>query len=247
MMVVTPWAWHRAGPGFWRTRRLRLQLLRSASLVLATLGFFAALRFLPLAEASAVTFLAPIFVVVMSGPLLGERPTRARWAASIVGFIGILIMLRPGSAILHPAVVLLIGSAVFNALFQITTRRLASEDPRTTLFYSALVGSAALTPALPWLAAGESMALHETVLFVLLGLFAGLGHWCFIGAATLAPASVLTPYIYLQTIWATGYGYAVFGHIPDGWSAVGMAVIVASGLLLALQERWRDRGAGSAR
>jgi drug/metabolite transporter (DMT)-like permease len=77
MLVVTPWAWHRAGAGFWRTRRLPMQLLRSACLVAATICFFGGLRYLPLAEGSAITFLAPIFIVILSQPMLGERPTRA--------------------------------------------------------------------------------------------------------------------------------------------------------------------------
>src|SRR4029077_18556062 len=111
MLVVTPFAWHRAGPGFWRTRKLGLQLLRSLMLVLATMGFFGGLRYLPLAEASAVTVLAPIIVVVLSWPLLHERATRARRIASVAGFLGIVILLRPGSAIMHPAVVLLVGAA----------------------------------------------------------------------------------------------------------------------------------------
>ncbi len=128
MLVVTPWAWHRAGPGFWRTRRLSMQLVRSACLVAATICFFGGLRYLPLAEGSAITFLAPIFIVILSQPMLGERPTRARWAASIVGFLGILIMLRPGSAVFHPAVLLMIAAAVTNALYQILTRKLVGED-----------------------------------------------------------------------------------------------------------------------
>ena len=94
--VVTPFAWRRAGPGFWRTRRLGLQLLRSAMLLCATFCFFGGLRYLPLAEGSAITFLAPIIVVVLSGPILGERPDRARWIAALTGFAGILILLRPG-------------------------------------------------------------------------------------------------------------------------------------------------------
>ena len=99
MLVVTPFAWQRSGPGFWRTRHPALQLLRSAFLLGATICFFGGLRYLPLAEGSAITFLAPIFVIVLSGPLLGERPNRARWLASITGFIGIVILVRPGSAI----------------------------------------------------------------------------------------------------------------------------------------------------
>ena len=243
MLVVTPWAWHRAGPGFWRTRRLRLQLVRSTFLLAATICFFGGLRFLPLAEGSAITFLAPIFVVLLSQPVLGELPTRARVIASSVGFAGILIMLRPGSAVFHPAVLLLIGAALTNALYSLLTRKLADEDSRTTLFYSALVGTVAMTLALPWGFVGEALTLREGALLVLLGLLAGLGHWSLIGAYTLAPASMLTPYTYLQMLWATAYGYAIFGQIPDGGSALGMAVIVASGVLLALQERRRVRAA----
>jgi drug/metabolite transporter (DMT)-like permease len=241
MLVVTPWAWHRAGPGFWRTRRLRLHLVRSACLVAATICFFGGLRYLPLAEGSAITFLAPIFIVVLSRPMLGERPTPARWTASVVGFLGILIMLRPGSAVFHPAVLLLLAAALTNALYQILTRKLLGEDPRTMLFYSALVGTVAMTLALPWGFSAQALTPRTTTLFLLLGLFAGLGHWSVIGAFLRAPASMLTPYTYLQMVWSTAYGYAIFGHLPDGWSALGMAVIVASGLLLALQERRRVR------
>src|SRR5436190_3373540 len=108
MLVVTPIAWHRGGPGFWRTKHMGMQLLRSLCLVIATACFFAALRFLPLAEASAISFLAPMFAIVLSMPVLGERPTRARWVASIVGFVGIVILVRPGSAVFHPATGLLV-------------------------------------------------------------------------------------------------------------------------------------------
>jgi len=241
MLVVTPWAWHRAGPGFWRTRRLSMQLMRSACLVAATICFFGGLRYLPLAEGSAITFLAPIFIVILSQPMLGERPTRARWAASIVGFLGILIMLRPGSAVFHPAVLLMIAAAVTNGLYQILTRKLVGEDSRTMLFYSALVGTVAMTLAMPWGLAGEALTPRTGTLFVLLGLLAGLGHWSVIGAFLRAPASMLTPYTYLQMVWSTAYGYLIFRQMPDAWSGVGMTVIVASGLLLALQERRRSR------
>ena len=150
MLVVTPFAWQRAGAGFWRTRHPALQLLRSAFLLAATICFFGALRYLPLAEGSAITFLAPIFVIVLSGPLLGERPEAARWFASIAGFIGILILVRPGSSIFHPATLLLVVAALCNALYFLMTRKLADESVYTTLFYSALVGTVALSLALPW-------------------------------------------------------------------------------------------------
>ncbi len=241
MLVVTPWAWHRAGPGFWRTQRPSLHLVRSACLLAATICFFGGLRYLPLAEGSAITFLAPIFIVILSQPMLGERPTRARWAASVAGFLGILVMLRPGSAVFHPAVLLLFAAALTNGLYQIFTRKLAGEDPRTMLFYSALVGTVAMSLALPWGFAAEAISTRTGALLVLLGLLAGLGHWCVIGAFQRAPATMLTPYTYLQLVWTTLYGWLIFGQMPDRWSAVGMTVIVASGLALALHERRRRR------
>jgi len=239
MLVVTPFAWRRAGPSFWRTRRPLLQLTRSGSLLLATICFFGGLRYLPLAEASAVTFLAPIFVVVLSGPLLDEQPNRARWIASIAGFTGILILVRPESAIFHPAALLLVLAALCNAFYFISTRKLADEPAHTTLFYSALVGTVGLSLALPWQFEGDAPPISHGALFLLLGLFAGVGHWFVISAYLLAPASMLTPFTYLQMIWATVYGFAIFGQLPDRASALGMAIIVASGLWLAVQERGR--------
>jgi drug/metabolite transporter (DMT)-like permease len=241
MLVATPFAWRRSGPSFWRTRRLGLHLARSTLLLVATSCFFAGLRYLPLAEASAITFLAPIFVALLAGPLLGERLTGARWLASLGGFVGILILARPGSAIFHPAALLLVGMALSNALFQILTRKLADEDPHTTLFYSALVGTVGLTLLLPWGLADRLPSPPAAALLLLLGLLAGIGHWCVIGAYQRAPASLLTPFMYVQMVWAAGYGWLVFDHLPDAWSAAGIAVIVGSGLLLALQERRRAR------
>ena len=178
---------------------------------------------------------------MLSRPVLGERPTRPRIAAAVVGFIGILILLRPGSSILHPAVLLLLATAFFNAFYQMLTRKLLAEVPHTTLFYSALVGTVALSLALPWTIAETSFVATDLLLLLLLGTFAGLGHWCLTHAYLTAPASLLMPFTYLQIIWATAFGFIVFGQHPDGWSAIGMAVIALSGLSLALHERRRVR------
>lgn len=241
MVVVTPFAWHRAGPGFWRTRKPGLQLLRSLFLVLATFGFWGGLRYLPLAEASSITFLAPSFVVLLSWPLLHERAPRARQIASTAGFIGILILLRPGSAVMHPAVVLLLAAALANALYQLLTRRLLDEKLPTTLFYSASVGTVVLTLGLPFATDVPQLMAVGIAPLVLLGVLAGIGHWCMTHAYLLAPASLLTPFTYLQILWATAFGYLMFGQHPDRLSALGMAVVVASGVALALWERRRMR------
>ena len=236
MAVVTPFAWHRAGRRFWHTRRPGLQLLRSLFLLLATLGFWGGLRYLPLAEASSVTFLAPTFVVLLSWPLLHERATRARQIASTVGFIGILILLRPGSAVMHPAVLLLIGAALSNALYQLLTRKLLDESAHATLFYSASVGTLALTLGLPFATDLDRLFAVGVAPLVLLGVLAGLGHWCMTQAYLSAPASLLTPFTYLQIVWATAFGYLMFDQHPDRLSAVGMAIVVASGVCLAAWE-----------
>ncbi len=241
MLVVAPFAWHRAGNGFWRTRQLSVQLQRSAMLLGATVCLYGGLRYLPLAEGSAILFLAPMLIVMLSGPLLREKPTRARWIASITGFVGVLVLLRPGSAVFHPAALLLLGAALFNALYNILTRKLIHEDVHTTLFHSALVGTVVLTAALPWGVDEISLTPGDGGLLLLLGLLAGLGHWFVIAAYVLAPASLLTPFTYVQMIWAVAYGYAIFGQLPDRWSMVGICVIVASGVYLAIMEHRRKR------
>jgi len=243
MVVTTPIAWHRGGAGFWRTRHLRVQLLRSVCLIVATSCFFGALRFLPLAEGSAISFLAPMFAIVLSYPILGERPTRGRWLAALGGFAGVLILVRPGSAVFHPATGLLVLAAIANALYQLLTRKLPRDSAHTTLFYSALVGTAVLSAAMPFVEMPGEFAMRDAGFFVVLGLLAGLGHGLLIAAFLRAPASLVAPFTYIQMLWATFYGYAVFGQLPDGLSALGMAVIVASGVGLVLHERriaaWR--------
>lgn len=241
MLFVAPFAWHRVGRGFWRTRSPGLQLLRSAMLLGATACFFTGLRYLPLAEGSAILYVAPLLVVLLSGPMLGERPTRARWIASLVGFLGVLILLRPGSAIFHPATLLLLAAALFNALYHTLTRKLAGDDVHTTLFYSALVGTVVLSALVPWQLDGLQLTLHGAGLLLLLGALAGLGHGFVIAAYVRAPASLLTPFAYAQIVWAVAYGYAIFGQLPDRWSAAGIAVIAASGVCLAVIERRRVR------
>ncbi len=243
MAVVTPFAWHRGGARFWRTRHLALQLMRSACLFAATVCFFSGLRYLPLAEGSSISFLAPIFIVILAQPLLGERPTRIRWVAVWLGFAGILVLLRPGGAVFHPAALLLIGAAFFNALYQLLTRKVTGDAVHTTLFFSALVGAIVSTLALPFAAGSAPITGFTLFLLLLLGVFAGTGHWLITRAFLLAPASLLTPFSYLQVVWATILGYAIFGQIPDRWSFVGMGIIVGSGVMLALVERRRARRA----
>ncbi len=241
MVAVTPYAWRRAGDGFWRTGRLRMQLLRSLFLVGATATFFTGLRYLPLAEASAITFMAPILVVALSLPVLGERPTRPRVVASAAGFLGILLLVRPGAPALQPAAGLLVCAALCNALYQLYTRKLRDENPHTMLFYSALVGTVLITAALPFALEASVITGRDAILLMLSGVFAGVGHGLLIAAFARAPAALLAPFTYLQIAWAVVFGVAVFGQHPDGASATGIAIVIGSGVLLAVWERRRAR------
>ena len=237
MIVTTPVAFHRVGPGFWRTTNLRIQLVRSLCLVIATASFFGALRYLPLAEGSAISFLAPMIAILLSIPVLGERPTRARWIAAIAGFAGIVILVRPGSAVFHPATGLLVLAAISNAMYQLLTRKLPGDAPHTTLFYSGLVGAVGLSFAVPFAEMPASFSWIDGLFLMVLGVLAGVGHGLLIGAFLRAPASLIAPFTYLQMIWATFYGWLIFGQLPDGLSALGMTVIVLSGVGLVLHER----------
>jgi len=188
-------------------------------------------------ESSATTFLA--------FPVLGERPTRARWLSALGGFVGILILVRPGGAVFHPATALLLMAAVANALYQLLTRKLGGDASHTTLFYSGLVGTVMLSAALPFVDTPSVITFSDVFFLVLLGLLAGVGHWGLIIAFTRAPATLVAPFTYVGMVWATLYGLAVFGHLPDTWSFVGMGVIVASGVGLMAHERRRSAPAGA--
>lgn len=227
----------RLGRSFWRTRHPRMQLARAVCLVIASASFVGSLRYLPLAEGAAIAFLAPMFAIIMSMPVLGERPTRARWLAAVAGFAGILLIVRPGSDVFHPAAALMAFSALANAMYQLLTRRVPYDKPETTLFYTSTVGVVALSALLPLIEFPESVAPRELAMFAALGVLAGLGHWCFIAAFVRAPASLLAPFTYVHLVWAAVYGFVVFRQLPDRFAVLGMAVIIASGVALALHER----------
>jgi len=136
-------------------------------------------------------------------------------------------------------VLLLIGAALTNALYQLLTRKLLDESAHATLFYSASVGTLALTLGLPFAIDFDRLVAVGIGPLVLLGTLAGLGHWCMTHAYLAAPASLLTPFTYLQILWATAFGYLMFDQHPDALSALGMAIVVASGVILAWWERRR--------
>lgn len=223
-------------PATLRTGRLGLQLLRSLFLLAATALFFTAISLMPLAETSAIMFVAPILVTALSLPLLGERVGPRRWTGVLVGFTGALIIIRPGGGAVQAAALFALGGATSYALYQITTRLLSRSDPPlTTLAYSASLGALASSAAVPFFWVAPDFTGWVTM--VGLGLFGGLGHFTLIKAFEAAPAATVTPFGYTSLIWATLYGFFLFGDLPDLWTVVGAAVIAGSGLYIFHREQ----------
>ena len=221
-----------------RTRRPGLQVLRSMLLLGATGFFFSAISRMPLANANAIMFVAPILVTALSMPLLGERVGPHRWGSVVVGFLGALVIIRPGTDAMDPAALLALGAACSYALYQITTRRLTGVDaPLTTLVYSASVGTLVTSLAVP--AVWVPPAPAEWVGLAMLGVFGALGHFTLIKAYENAPAATVAPFGYSNLIWATLSGFVVFGDLPDRWTVAGAVVIAASGIYIVHRERLR--------
>jgi drug/metabolite transporter (DMT)-like permease len=229
------------GRGLLRTKRPRLHLVRAALLPFSSIFFVSSLKYLPLAEATAINYSTPVIVVILAVVFLRERMTQARIALVIAGIAGMFLIVRPGSAMFQGAALFSLAAAGCYAVFQILTRKLAAEDWRILLFYPALVGTLMMTVVLPWYAIGVDAPWIDWALIVAGGLMGTLGHFLFILAFQRGPASALTPYTYVHLVWATLSGWLVFGSFPDAWTLAGMAVITGSGLLIALHERRRAR------
>jgi len=229
-------------PGLVRTARPALQVGRSVLLLGSTLLNFFALRYLQLDQALAIVFSTPFFVAILSGPVLGEWVGWRRWTAIGVGFIGVLLVARPGYGGIHPAALISLAAAVFYAAYSITTRLLSRTDSNeTTLFYSNMVGAAAMLPVMPfvWTTPNDPVVI---AVMIVCGAFGTVGHYLLIIAHRLAPPAVLAPFIYTQIVWAIILGYLVFADLPNRWTLAGAAVVVCSGLyMLYREQKWGPR------
>jgi drug/metabolite transporter (DMT)-like permease len=219
------------------SRRPGLQILRSLLLLGSTAANFVAVRYLQLAETSTIFFLAPLFIAALAGPFLGERLDRARLAAIVIGFCGVVVATRPGTAAFQPMVFLSIAGVACNAGYSLTTRALAAhDDSRTTLAWTQAAGVVLTTPFLPWVwvappSAAVWMAMAAT------GVFAVLGHAMLIHAHRLAHASFLAPFAYMQLLSMIAAGFLVFGDRPPAATLLGAAIVVGCGIFLALRAR----------
>ena len=247
MIFIAAWLVPTVGlPGMFRTRKLTAQLFRGGVLIFSSLCFFSALKVMPLAEATAINYITPVVVTILAVVLLDEQMTRMRVAFVIAGFVGMLLVVRPGTAMFQSTALLALGSAWFYAMFQITTRKLIDEDWRALLAYPALVGAATMTALLPFLDWPDVILWQDVVMIVLGGVLGASGHLLFQRAFQHAPASAITPFTYMHLVWSTLLGWIVFASFPDAWALAGMAVITGSGLLIALTEQRRSRNAQAA-
>lgn len=239
-LIMLALVWRAGGRSPLRTQRPVLQILRALGVTLSSILFVMGLQYLPIADATASSFVAPLFVTALSIPMLGETIGWRRWTATVVGLVGVMIVVRPGGSGFQPASLLPVASALTWAFAMIITRMMSrTESPTTTLAYSAMIGFAIVSAMVPF------VWQPLTWTFLLMGLFIGVsstvGHWLLVTAFRYADASLLAPFSYLQLLWASIFGYLLFTVLPDAWTLVGAVIIAASGLYTAHRERIKAR------
>ncbi len=235
LMPVVLWrlGWHALAMA-----RPRFQILRSMLMVTSTMFFVNAVARLPLADTLALTFIAPLVVTILSPWLLGEKVGLGRWLAVAIGFAGACIVIRPAFAQFNWGYLLALACGCIYALYLVATRKLAgAAPPIVTLAYTATVGGIALTAVMPFV--GVAPSLPDLLLMMLMGSISAGGHFLLIKAFDYAPASLLSPLVYLQIATATVFGYLVFGQIPDAVTFLGIAVIAGSGIYISTVGRDR--------
>ena len=235
LLLVVP----RYGLGVLLTKRPGAQISRSLLLLASTTFFFFAVKEVPLAKAASISFMTPFFVTLLALPMLGERIDPKRLAAVIVGFLGVLVVIRPGSEVFQPASVLIVGSAFCYAVYQVFTRKVAGIDrPETSVMYSALIGTLVMTAIVPfvWMAPTN---LTDILLHLALGCLGAGGHWCVAKAMTYGQANVISPFQYWQMIGSVIVGYIISGLLPDAITWFGAGIIIAAGVTIAITETRR--------
>ena len=233
--------WPRHGWSLLASSRPVLQVIRSLLFCGSTFLMFFALGFVPLATAAAISFTAPLIVTAASPLILGEKVRVSRALAVAAGFLGALIVVRPGSGALHWAALLIFGSATASAMTQLLSRKLAGSDsPETSNTYMVVAGFVLATIPLPFIWQPPADHWHA-FLFVMLGVLGGLGHYCLVRAFELAPAPFVSPFNYAQILGAALLGFLVFGQLPDAWTWAGAGIIAASGLFILFHERTRAK------
>jgi drug/metabolite transporter (DMT)-like permease len=236
----------RSGLKLFSIRRVDTQVVRGLLLFFSSYLYFHGIAYMPLATAASISLSSPIIVTALSARLLGEHVGLRRWAAVGVGFVGALIVVRPGHEAFDWHVLLIVASTVCSAFYQLFSRRYGqTERPDASATVATIVGTAAASPFLPFDWVMPSWG-WDLALFVGMGVMAGTGHYFLTIAYSQAPAAIVSPFNYTQLIGAAILGYFVFHDLPDLWTWVGAAVIIASGLYIGYRERVRYRLAKSS-
>jgi drug/metabolite transporter (DMT)-like permease len=231
----------RRGWRIFAAHRPFVQISRSFLLLASTSLFVSAIGHLPLATASAIGFTSPFIVTALSVPMLREPVGVRRWAAVGIGFIGALIVIRPHASPDSWAALLVLGASTCYGLYQVMTRKGGAHDnAATAIVYAALVGTVVMSLIVPFTFRLPVRGV-DWLLFAALGIFGGFGHYFVVRGFQNASAAVIAPFGYIELVGATLLGYAVFGNFPDGWTWVGVAIIVACGVYVGYRER-RRRG-----
>lgn len=221
----------------------KLQVLRACFLFGATIFNFFALRTLQLAETVTIFFVAPMVIAALAGPVLGEWAGWRRWLAILAGFVGVLVMARPGASAFQFSLIYSIASMLSYSAYVIMTRKMKdSETPESMIIYSAIVPSVLLLPGVPLTFSLPDSWLHLALL-PMLGVFGAVGHWSLIHAYRVASTSALAPYAYFQMIWMMLFGYWLFDQLPDTATLIGASIIVMSGLYIIRREAALRRAA----
>jgi drug/metabolite transporter (DMT)-like permease len=222
-----------------KTRRPVIQFLRSLMLFSSNATNFFAITFIPLAKTASISLMAPLLVVPLARLILGERTTVARMMALVTGFVGVLIIIRPGTELFHWASLFAIASALGYAIYQVLTRRIAGIDPpETSAIYSSVVGAFGMFLVLPFIWRTPE-SLRDILYFCSLGVIGAVGHYLVARALTNAPANIIAPFQYMQLIGSVAVGYFFFGDFPDALTWLGAAIIVASGLYIGWSQTRR--------
>jgi len=220
---------------FLRARRPDLQFIRALALFGATFFMYLAIMRMPLGDAASIQFLAPVLVTALSGLILGEHVGPRRWMAVAFGFVGVLLVARPGSGVLGWNALLPLTTAVLLAVYMMMTRIIRDkDDPAVTTFYSTALGTVILSVLM--LFNWQALSAFQWILMVTMGAAGALGHLMLVKAFHTAEASMLAPFTYAQVVAAIGWGYLVFGEVPSVWTVCGAGVVIASGLYVWYRE-----------
>lgn len=238
-IFTLPFALKLAGPKGLMPNMPLMHAVRASFMIAATAFFFAALHYLPIADTLAIFFVQPLIVTMLSPLVLGEQVGLRRWVAVMVGFLGTLIIIRPGFQELNPGVLLALGSGASLAIYLLLTRRIAGSAPAmVTTFYTSLCGAIIMSVIAVFI--WQPPTLSQWGFFALLSLIANGGHYLIIRAYDHAEASLLAPLAYTEMVMATLAGWYFFGDFPDVWTFAGVGILIACAIYISWRERRRN-------